>query len=269
MPKPDIASRELPLDELISRARAASVWDVGDWCALIVPHGIAAIDAMSPWLMDPWFGASAAIVITQVGGQGFASRALRALRLALPSVPKSVEPAVLKGIDTLALTGVQLVPAYDEPHLVHHVVVEHATDDDAAPKELYLTACRWAYSGEYAASLGGVVPMSGQPICSGCRDALLKGHQGLPYTPSEANERTFVRRATAWHIVEGDLWRAPDLGSFYLFKCYRWAEVTSEISMMRGQLIGAEGPCKRCGELDSNPQHDPATTVPAFDEGPD
>jgi hypothetical protein len=53
---------------------------------------------------------------------------------------------------------------------------------------------------------------------------------------------------THWHLVEGGEIRGPEVGRFYLFKCYRWMSCSEAAGygLFRGSPARGEPVCGAC-----------------------
>jgi hypothetical protein len=84
-----VATREpdplefLPLPELLDLARAGEPNERIRYRDPIVAHGVDAIAALKPWLVDPTLRSFAAVVITEVGRMGGKAAAREALLSAI------------------------------------------------------------------------------------------------------------------------------------------------------------------------------------------
>lgn len=170
-------ARDLPLAELLQRARAAPGLARLDWRDPIVAHGAPAVDAIKPWLADTELSFFAMIVIRWVGEAGNAEIAVAALKEGLGAAPDRVKDPIRKAIEHLGgkvdLPSVGphstlLAPSYMHPETVFHVIIDQVSESGTPWGEIYLTACRWAYSGATITALGGLVPNTGQTVCGHC-----------------------------------------------------------------------------------------------------
>jgi hypothetical protein len=72
----------------------------------------------------------------------------------------------------------------------------------------------------------------------------------------DSPKQTFVL-TTVWHTVEAGPLDGPRVGSFYLFKCFRWARSDRGQGIIRGVLPVDHEPCVRCSAIGAEGQAKP------------
>ena len=178
---------QLELETLLERTRSAPPESRIEWRKPLAEYGLAAVDAVTPWLKDEALCYFAVTVIERVGTTGHKERALQALRESRPTVgsglqafmdaaigrlggkgpprPEPVGPAPPPG--TLLIVG--LKPS------THHMVADYLATSPTRWGDLYLTSCGWVFSGEWVRGHGGPGPYAGQGVCGHCKNAVERG----------------------------------------------------------------------------------------------
>src|SRR4051794_2859629 len=80
-------------------------------------------------------------------------------------------------------------------------------------------------------------------------------------------EPTFIKR-TKWHIVEAGPLSGSVVGSFYVFKCFRWAAEKDAQGLARGRPTDRAGTCGGCATAARRPSGDGLRGVPLSDVDP-